>query len=230
MANTQSWQMHYLWRQMYREWLLHLRQPQLILNSSLFYLMISIFLPLTLPLDQDLLRIASGGLIWVAMLLAMLLATLLFFQQDYDDGIIEQWLLAGYPLHRIIAVKIYMQWLLNIIPMLFFCPLLALLFSFKVYEMLILMLGLIIGSPTIFFLCALAAAFSTGLTQKGVLMALIILPLAIPSMIFGSSLLMTAMQGFPISEYLAILLAISLLAVAFLPMAIAAVIRITLVN
>lgn len=219
---------NFLWLQLKREFLLHLRQPQLILNSSLFFLIISLFLPLTLPANPEILRIAAAGLIWVSMLLSMLLATLLLFQQDYEDGIIEQWLISGYPLELILVEKIFVQWLLNILPIIICCPVLAILFSFDFKTMLTLLFSLIIGTPAIFFLCALAAACCTGLAQKGILMALILLPLAIPIMVFGSSMLITAMQGFAIMGHVAILLAVSILFVSFLPFAIAAIVRINL--
>ena len=114
--------------------------------------------------------------------------------------------------------------------MIVFCPFLAILFSLNVHETLVLMLSLICGTPAILFLCALAAAFSTGLQQKGLLMALILLPLTIPVMIFGSSALIAAMQGLPVSGYLALLLAISVLSCGLLPFAVAGVIRVGLID
>jgi len=217
-------------RQLAREALLHRRQVRLIINSCLFFLMIMVFFPLTMPPDPALLRTIAPGLIWIAMLLAMLMSAERLFQQDYDDGVIEQWLVSGYPVSLIVSAKILMHWLLNLLPILLFSPLLAILFGLTVYETLILMLSLVCGSPAILFLCALAAAFSTGIKQKGVLMALILLPLTIPVMIFGSAALAAAMQGFAVQAYLALLLAMSLVAAGFLPFAIAGVIRISLVD
>ncbi|WP_019216515.1 heme exporter protein CcmB, partial [Legionella tunisiensis] len=185
---------------------------------------------LTMPPDVTLLRTVAPGLVWIAMLLAMLLASVGFFQQDYEDGVVEQWLISGYPLSVIVGAKVSVHWLLNLIPMLIFCPLLALLFNLTAYETIILLLSLIVGTPAILFLCALAAAFSAGMQQKGVLMALILLPLTIPVMVFGSGSLTAVMQGLPVSGYLALLLALSILAVGFLPFAIAAVIRISLAD
>ena len=92
------------------------------------------------------------------------------------------------------------------------------------------MLSLLCGTPAILFLCALAAAFSTGLQQKGLLMALILLPLTIPVMIFGSGTLIAAMQGVPVSAYLALLLAMSVVSCGLLPFAVAGVIRVGLVD
>lgn len=215
-------------RQCQRELLLHLRQPRLLLHASLFFLMVTVFFPLTMPPETAILRSVAPGLVWIAMLLAMLLTSVGLFQQDYEDGVIEQWLISSYPLSVIIAAKLIVHWLLNLLPMLIFCPLLSLLFSFSWQEMGILMFSLIVGTPTILFLCGLAAAFSAGMQQKGVLMALVLLPLVIPVMIFGSGTLTAAMQGLATSGYLAILLALSILAIGFLPFAIAAVIRISL--
>lgn len=214
-------------RQLHRELRMHLRQIRMIVNACLFFLMIMVFFPLTMPPDPTLLRTILPGLIWIAVLLGMLLSSERLYQQDYDDGVIEQWLVSGKPLGLLLAAKVWLQWVLTIIPILFFCPFLAILFALNGHEMLILMLSLLCGTPSIIFLCALAAAFGTGIRQKGVLMALILLPLTIPVMIFGSGAITAAMLGLPTDGYLALLLAMSMLAASFLPMAIAGVARIS---
>ncbi|WED41791.1 heme exporter protein CcmB [Legionella cardiaca] len=214
-------------RQFHREVLLHLRQPRLLLHASLFFLMVTVFFPLTMPPEASMMRVVAPGIVWIAMLLAMLLSSVGLFQQDHEDGVIEQWLISGYPLSLIITAKLLVHWLLNLLPMLIFCPLLAVLFNLTAYETVILMLSLIVGTPAILFLCGLAAAFSAG---KGVLMALVLLPLTVPIMIFGSGSLAAVMQGFSVSGFITLLTAVSLLASAFLPFAIAAVIRISLAD
>lgn len=216
------------YRQCRRELLLHIRQPRLLLHAALFFLMVTIFFPLTMPPDTSILRSLAPGLVWIAMLLSILLTSVSFFQQDYEDGVIEQWLISSYPLSLIVAAKLLIHWLINLVPMLIFCPLLALLFNLTAQETVVLMLSLIAGTPAILFLCGLAAAFSAGMHQKGVLMALVLLPLTVPIMIFGSGTLSAAMQGLPVMGFLAILLALSIFAVGFLPFAIAAVVRINL--
>ncbi len=217
-------------RQLTREFWLNLRQVKFILNSCLFFLMITVFFPLTMPPDVVLLRTIAPGLVWIAMLLAMFLSSERLFQQDYDDGVIEQWLVSGYPVSVLVSAKILMHWLVNLIPMLILCPFLAILFTLTPYETSLLMLSLVLGTPALLYLCALAAAFSTGLQQKGVLMALILLPLTLPVMIFGSGALIAVMQHLPPLGYLVLLLAISIAAVGLLPFAIAGVIRIGLVD
>lgn len=223
-----SWQ--WLKKYTYRELLLQIRQPKLLLNAALFFLMIMVFFPLTLPASSALLQQTAPGLIWIALLLATMLASERLFQSDYDDGIIEQWLIFGAPLVLIVAGKIISHWLVTLGALLLFCPLLALLFNFSSYELQILALSLVLGTPAIVCLCALAAAFSSGMQQKGIFMALILLPLTVPVMIFGSGTLTVALQAMPVSGYLALLLAMSIVAGAFLPFAIAAIIRVSLAD
>lgn len=217
-------------RQMSREFWLHAREIRLLVNASLFFLMIIVFFPLTMPGEPTLLRTIAPGLIWIAMLLAMLLSGERLFQQDYEDGVIEQWLVSGYPLAIVVFIKIIVHWFLNLLPLILLSPVLALLFSFNLYETFILILSLLAGTPALIFLCALAAVCSTGIKQKGVMMALVFLPLTIPVMIFGSGAIMAAMQGLAVTGYLALLLAFSLIAAGLLPLAIAAMIRISLVE
>ncbi len=213
-------------RQFTRECLVHARQVRTIVNACLFFFMIMVFFPLTMPPDTALLRTLLPGLIWIAVLLALLLSSERLFQPDYDDGVIEQWLVSGHPISVFVSAKVWSHWLVTMIPILFFCPILSLLFALTMHETIILMLSVFLGTPAILFLCAMAAAFGTGLRQTGVLMALILLPLTIPVMIFGSGAMLAAMQGLPVSGYLAILMAMSCLAAGFLPFAVAGVAKV----
>lgn len=212
-------------RQISREWTLFKRQPQVVVNASLFFLMVLVFFPLSMPSDPNVLRTVSPGLVWIALLLAFLLSADRLFQEDYDDGVIEQWLVSGDPLTLYVGVKIGVYWIGHVIPILLLCPILAFLFSFNVNETLVLMGSICFGTPAMGSLCGLAAACNTGFLHKGMLMALMVLPLTLPLLILGSGTLAAAMQGLPISGYLAILLAMSMLSFSILPIAIAGVIR-----
>ncbi|KTC65911.1 heme exporter protein CcmB (plasmid) [Legionella adelaidensis] len=215
-------------QQVQRELLLNSRQYNLLINSCLFYLMILVFFPLSMPADPQLLRTIAPGIFWMALLLSLLLSAERLFQQDYEDGVLEQWIVAGTSMSLLVCAKIITQWVLNIIPIILFTPLIALLFDLKAFEIFILEVSLFLGSPAILYLCALVAAFSLGIKQKGIFMALILLPLTIPILIFGSSALQLAMQQLPTNGILALLLAISLIAITLLPFAIASVIRFSL--
>ncbi|HAU1152583.1 TPA: heme exporter protein CcmB [Legionella pneumophila] len=214
-------------KQFRRELLIQVRQIRYLVNSCLFFLMLLFIFPLTLRPELMLMRMFAPGLVWMAILLSMLLSLERLFQQDYEQGVLEQWLVSGQALNLLVTAKVLAHWLVSVTPLLILSPVIAILFSFNAWATYILFLSLICGTPAILFLCALAAAFSVGINQRGALMALILLPLTLPMLIFGSGTLSVAMQGLPVSGYLALLLAMSLLAVGFLPYAIAAVIRIS---
>ncbi len=213
-----------------RELLIQVRQIRFLINSCLFFLMILFIFPLTVKPDPLLMKTIAPGLVWMALLLSLLLSSERLFQQDYEQGVIEQWLVSGQSLSLIIGAKTIAHWLFTVLPIIILCPLVALIFSLSAWELWVLILSLLCGTPALLFLCALAASFGVGTNQKGALMALILLPLTLPILIFGSGTLNIAMQGFPIGANCALLLAFSLIAAAFLPPAIAGVIRISHVD
>lgn len=213
-----------------RELLIQFRQLRFLINSCLFFLMILFIFPLTIKPDPLLMKTIAPGLVWMAFLLSLLLSSERLFQQDYEYGVIEQWLVSGLPLSLIIAAKTSAHWVLNIVPILLLCPLVALVFSLSAWELWVLVLSLLCGTPALLFLCSLAASFGVGVNQKGALMALVLLPLTLPILIFGSGTLNIAMQGLPVSANCALLLAFSVLAAGFLPFAIAGVVRISHVD
>ncbi len=214
-------------KQFKRELLIQGRQIRLVINSCLFFLMLIFIFPLTLKPEVALMRMVAPGIIWMALLLSMLLSAERLFQQDYEQGVIEQWLVSGQSMPLIISAKVCAHWIFNLLPAFILCPLIALIFSFNVWETWIMILSLLTGTPALLFLCALAAAFGAGVNQRGALMALILLPLTLPLLIFGSGTLTVAMQGFAVNGYLALLAAMSLIAISFLPYAISGVIRIS---
>lgn len=210
-----------------RELLIQVRQVRFLINSCLFLLIFLFMFPLTLKPEVALLRTVAPGLVWMAILLSMLLSAERLFQQDYEQGVIEQWLVSGHCLPLMVCAKVMAHWLFILVPLLILCPLVSLLFSLTAQETWVLALTIICGTPALLFLCALVAAFAVGINQRGVLMALILLPLTLPLLIFGSGTLSVAMQCLPVSGYLALLLAMSVIAVGFLPYAIAGVMRIS---
>ncbi|MCW8400188.1 heme exporter protein CcmB [Legionella sp. PATHC038] len=214
-------------KQCKRELLIQIRQIRFLVNSCLFFLIFLFMFPLTIKPEVVLLRTIAPGLVWMGILLSLLLSAERLFQQDYEQGVMEQWIISGHSLPLLIAAKVIAHWLFNLLPLLALCPLVALLFSLSVWETEVLALTIICGTPSLLFLCALAAAFGVGINQKGLLMALILLPLTLPVLIFGSGTVNIAMQNLPISAYLALLLAMSVVAMGFLPYAIAGIIRIS---
>lgn len=211
-----------------REWLLQARTPYGLLFSVLFFLMITVFFPLTMPPDPGLMRTLFPGIVWISVLLAVLLESERLFKQDYDEGVIEQWLVSGESLYLAVGAKLLVHWVLLLALFSLLCPVFAVFFHLSVLETGLTLLCLLLGTPALITLCALAAAFCTGLDQKGGLVALILFPLALPVMIFGSGTLQAGFEGLAVSGHFALLAAFSLLAAGFLPVAIAAVIRISM--
>lgn len=210
-----------------REQLIQTRQIRVLVNAFLLFCMILVFFPLTIPADRLLLRQVFPGLVWIALLFSFFLSAEHLFLQDEEDGVLEQWLISPNPLHFVLRAKLAMHWVFHILPIILCCPIFMFIFDITLHEMGILMLTLLLGSPTILMFCALAASFSTGLKQKGVFMALILLPLTLPVMILGSGTLNAAIQGLPVMGELALLLAMSLCAILLLPWAIAGVLRVS---
>ncbi|PJD96895.1 MAG: heme exporter protein CcmB [Legionella sp.] len=213
-------------KQLKREFLIQFRQLRILINSCLFFLMILFFFPLTLNPEPELIKLVAPGLIWMALLLSILLSAERLFTQDFEQGVLEQWLISGQALNVMVSAKISAHWVLNTGPVLLLCPLAGLIFSLSPYELLILIIGLLCGTPALFALCALAASFGLGVNQKGVLMALILFPLTLPILIFGSGVVHLAMNAMPVAGHCALLLAFSILAWGLLPFAIAAILRI----
>ena len=187
--------------------------------------MIVVFFPLTLPVGAVGLSSMAPGLVWIAALLALLLSAERLFQADYNDGILEQWVVSGKPLSLRVLAKELAHGVFNLVPMLLFCPLLALLFALPTSTTLGLMLSLLCGTPAVMALCGLAAALGLGLSHKGLVMALLLLPLTLPVLILGAGSVAPEVHG-----AWALLLALSLLACAFLPLATAAVVRISVAD
>lgn len=208
-------------QQLKKEFIISLRDPRQILFACIFFLMIVVFFPLTISVEVKTLREMSPGIIWISLLLSIFLSSERLFQQDYEEGIIEQWILSEFPMSLFIFPKILAHWCMLLFPLLIICPIIGMFLHLNIYEVFILIISLICATPAILCICALATAYCTGgVKQKGVLMSLILLPLVIPIMILGSNILSLAMQQQPIISYLCFLMAGSLFAGGLLPFAI----------
>jgi len=199
-----------------RELRLVMRSPRWVFHAFLFFAIILVFFPLTLPPEPLLFRRVAAGLIWTAVLFAMSLSAGRLYLQDEEYGVITQWRVSGYPLMDYVLPKLAVHWIFNVVPLLFLCPLCGLLFGFSGYEMVILVSSLVIGTPVILLLCALAESFCIGLKNQGILSTLILFPLVIPVLILGSGLLNMAMMGAPLLGLFALFSGIALFAGVFL--------------
>ncbi|MGK3141412.1 heme exporter protein CcmB [Pantoea sp. C2G6] len=197
-------------------------------NPLWFFLIVITLFPLGIgPDPQQLARIAPG-VTWVAALLASLLALERLFRDDFSDGSLEQLLLMPTPLPVTVMGKVVAHWLVTGVPLIILSPLAALLLSLDGKGWWAMALTLLLGTPTLSFLGAIGVGLTVGLRRGGVLLSLLVLPLAIPVLIFASAAMEAASQGLPIGGYLAILGALLVGSATLSPFATAAALRITL--
>jgi heme exporter protein B len=194
-----------------------------------FYLVVVSILPLGLGPDLNLLSRIAPGILWVALLLAALLSVDRIFHNDHEDGTLEIIALGPLPLELVAAAKATAHWISIGIPLTLAAPILALLLNLPAEAMWILVLTMATGTPAISFLGALGAALTLGLGRGGLLLALLILPLYVPVLIFGVAAMNAVITGPApfLSSYL-ILCAITLATLVLTPIAAAAALRLNL--
>jgi heme exporter protein B len=194
----------------------------------LFYVIVVSLFPLATTPERNLLATMGPGVLWVAALLASLLSLPRLFAGDYADGTLEQIALSPYPLPALISGKILAHWLTTGLPVALLAPLLGLQYAVEVEGLVILMLALLIGTPILSLLGAIGAALTLGLRAGGSLLALLILPLYVPVLIFGAGAVDAVRAGLGATANLSLLGAGLLLAAVGAPFAAAAAVRIAL--
>ncbi len=211
-----------------RELLVVLRSKSDAANSLIFFVVVVSLFPLGIGPETALLRTIAAGVVWVAALLASMLALARLFAADHADGTLEQLVLAPQPLGALVAAKVFAHWLVCGLPLVLIAPLLGLQFGLGGDALLMLVISLLLGTPVLSLLGAVAAALTLGLRGSGVLVPLLVLPLCSPVLIFGAGAVDAAASGFSAGPHLSLLGAYLLPAAFFGPWAAAVAIRISL--
>lgn len=215
---------------MLRDLKLSFRQPQDLLNPLLFFVLVVMLFPLGVSPEVAFLQQAGGGILWVAALLSLLLSLDHLFRNDFDDGTLEQLMLQPQPLFLLVLAKSMAHWAITGLPLVLLTPLLAVMVHLEGNSIGVLCLTLLIGTPTLSLIGAIGAALTLGLRSAGVLLSLMIIPLYIPILIFGTGTVMAASEGTPVTGQLALMTAFLVLAMTLAPFAAAAALRISLSN
>lgn len=198
------------------------------LNPILFALIVIALFPLALgPEPQQLQRIAAG-VVFVALLLAGLLALDTLFRSDYEDGSLEQLVLSPHPLSLLLACKIAVHWLTTALPLIVVAPLLGELLHLPGEVRWVLVVALSLATPLLSLIGAICVALTVGMHRSGMLLALLVLPLYVPVLIFGAGACDAAQAGLPFVAPLLWLAAALVLALVLAPLACAAALRISL--
>ncbi len=196
-------------------------------NPLLFFVMVCTLFPLGVGPEREQLAALAPGVIWVVALLASMMATDSLFRGDHDDATLEQLLLSPVPLYPLVLAKTLTHWMLSGLPLSLLSPLLGMLLQLPPAGYGVLMLSLLLGSVVLSMIGAIGAALTVGLRRGGLLLSLIVLPLYIPVLIFGSAAVSNAVEGLSYQAPLAILAALLMAALALAPLAIGGALRIS---
>ncbi len=211
-----------------RDLVLAVRNQADVLTTVFFFIIVVSLFPLGVGPQIETLRSIAAGVVWVAALLATMLSLGRMFLYDFLDGTLEQILLAPQPLAIVVLGKVAAHWLVSGVPLVLISPLLGLQFGLSGEAIGLLMLSLLLGTPVLSLVGAIGAALTLGLRAGGVLISLLVLPLFVPVLIFGSGVVEAANTPGGAGANFSILGAGLVLAVVFAPMATAAALRISM--
>lgn len=193
-----------------------------------FFLMVAVLVPLGVGPEGALLSRIAPGILWVGALLACLLSLDRMFALDFEDGSLDLLATAPIPLEGVVAVKALAHWLVTGLPLVLVSPVLGLLMNLPGPGYGWLLASLMIGTPALSVIGAFGAALTVGLKRGGLLLSLLVLPMYVPTLIFGAEVVKRGAMGLATATPLALLAGITAGAVALLPFAAAAAIRVNL--
>lgn len=194
------------------------RRKQNLLNALLFFVLVIVLFPLGVDPSASFLSPAAAGIIWCAAALATLVSLEGMFKEDYADGSLEQLLVSGLSMPWLVLLKVLAHWLGMIMPLLIMTPLFSQMLFLPDGSLSVLIATLLLGTPGLFLIGSIGAALTVSLRQGALLMLLLILPFYFPIIIFSTSAVQAVQFGLTYSGLLAILAAISLLALVVSPL------------
>ncbi|MGY6694743.1 MAG: heme exporter protein CcmB [Roseinatronobacter sp.] len=193
-----------------------------------FFLILAVLVPLGVGPEPGTLSLIAPGILWVGALLACLLSLDRIFALDFEDGSLDLLATAPVPMEAVVTIKALAHWLTTALPLVLVSPLLGLLLFLPSEAYWWLIVSLMLGTPALSVIGTFGAALTVGLKRGGLLVSLLVLPLYIPTLIFGAEVVIRGAQGLAIGTPLALLSGITFGAVALLPFASAMVLRINL--
>lgn len=193
-----------------------------------FFLIVSVLVPFGIGPQTALLGKVAGGILWIGALLACLLSLDRIFALDYEDGSLDLLASSPLPLEAVAATKALAHWLTTGLPLAAMAPLLGLLLNLPEGAFLWLVISLLVGTPALSAIGTFGAALTVGLRRGGLLLSLLVLPLYVPTLLFGALVVARGAEGMDALTPLALLGGISLGAIGVLPFAAASALRVNL--
>jgi len=210
-----------------RDLTLAMRHKSDVLTTVFFFVIVVSLFPLGVGPEPELLREMAAGVVWVAALLASMLSLGRMFADDFNDGTLEQLVLAPQPLALVVLGKVIAHWMVSGLPLVLMAPLLGLQFGLTGDGLTMLVITLALGTPVLSLIGAIGAALTLGLRGGGVLVSLLVLPLYIPVLIFGAGGVEASVTGMGAEGHLSLLGAILIMALLLAPWASASALRIS---
>ncbi len=211
-----------------RDLLLAYRRPGEWLQPLAFFAIVTVLFPLALDPEAARLRQLAPAALWVSLLLASLLALDFLYREDARDGTLEQYVLSGQPFTALLLAKTATHWLLTGLPLALFGPLAAISLGAPPQAAPGIFVALLLGSVTLSLLGSIGAGLTLGVRRGGALLSLLVLPLAMPVLVFGARATALAIAGDDASGALYLLAAMGVLSLTLAPLAAAAAVRISL--
>ena len=193
-----------------------------------FFLLVAVLVPLGVGPEAALLARIAPGILWLGALLACLLSLDRLFALDYEDGSLDLLATAPIPMEAVVALKALAHWLVTGLPLVAVSPVLALMLNLPALGYVWLVIALALGTPALSVIGAFGAALTVGLKRGGLLMGLLVLPMYVPTLIFGAEVVRRGAAGLSPEVPLLLLAGITAAAVALLPYAAAAALRVSL--
>ncbi len=221
-----------MWRAMgallMRDLRLAIRHGGESLMPLIFLFAVIILVPLGVGPGPTLLSAIAPGMLWVAALLASLLALEHLFRPDLEDGTLEQWWLGHLPVIGLVFVRLLSHWLITGLPVILFAPLAAQMLYLPNEALGVLMISLLIGTPILSLIGGLAAALTLGTNRGSVLLSILVFPLVVPVLIFATGAVSVAADELSARAHLTLLGALLVLAVTLVPLAVAAALKLNI--
>lgn len=206
------------------------RRPGDVMNSLIFFLMVVTLFPLGLGPDPVVLRELAPGIFWVVALLSALTVSGRIFGSDFEDGSLEQLAVSGHPLGLCAMAEVLAHWCMSGLTLVLASPVFALMLNMESSAIPTLMLSLAIGTLCLSLFGGIGAALTVGVRRGAMLLSLLMIPLTIPVLIFGTSAVSEAALGYDPSRWLALMGALAITGLILAPLAMGAGLRISMEN
>ena len=211
-----------------RDLLIAYKRKNDIVNPFMFFLIVATLFPIGISPDPQRLGEIAAGVLWISALLAAMLSMDNLYRADYEDGSLEQLLLSPHPLYFMVLAKNISHWLVSGLPVVLASPLIAYMLNLSADAYFALFMTLLLGTPVLSLLGSIGVALTVGLGSRGLILAVITLPMSVPVLIAGTMAVQQTHNGAPLTGYLAILGAMLLASITLAPLASAAALRISI--